>query len=175
MLVVCGIILRPSTTRKNTGFRHHLEDQGGITGREKKYWNTRMGWMLFLSLIHLWEDFLNHSCGHQMVLQRQVWSMRCWSRHEHEGMRKWRVSHIKTVIICLRCAGKWLMTTVNVAQEKRGYDKCCAGERCSVHYKLGVQGNNFLYSLMGKIATLQTALAAFISWSPEIINLAVDE
>lgn len=30
--------------------------------------------------IHLREGFLNHSSGHQMVLQRQVWSMRCWSR-----------------------------------------------------------------------------------------------
>lgn len=106
-----------------------------------------------LLLSHLREGFLNHSSGHQMVLQRQVWSMCCWSRQEDEGMRKWRGTsrpdnHHNS------CAAKWLMAPINVARERererRGCYICCGGEWCFALYKLEVRGNNSPHSFNGK-------------------------
>lgn len=62
--------------------------------------NMTRSWLSFF-LIHLREGFLNHSSGHQMVLQRQVWSMCCSSRQEDEGMRKWRGARINVITITL--------------------------------------------------------------------------
>lgn len=116
----CKSLLTSFLERKETGLRHHPEDESGITGRQgKKYCEKGVDFFLLPTLLlsHLREGFLNHSSGHQMVLQRQVWSMCCWSRQEDEGMRKWRGTscpdnHHNS------CAAKWLIAAINVARER---------------------------------------------------------
>lgn len=117
--------------------------------------NWRTGLIFFLPTLLLsqqCEGFLNHSSGHQMVLQRQVWSMCCWFRQQDEGMRKWRGTsspdnHHNS------CAANWLMAAINVAWERegrRGCYICCRGEWCFALYKLEVSGNNSLHPFNGK-------------------------
>lgn len=92
-----------------------------------------------------------------------------WRNEEVEG-HSHRDNHHNSGV---SCAAKWLMAAINVAQEKRGYYICCGGEWCFALYKLEVQGNNSPYSLMEKPA-LETALAAFVSWSSKWMELALD-
>lgn len=129
----------PPLTRKDTGLRHHPEDESGITARETAD---------FPSFI-CEEGFLIHCSGHQMVLQRHARSMFCCFRDEDEGMRKAdRHSHQGHH----NSRAKRLMgTTINVAPEERGYLKCCAGELCFSRYKLEVRRSNPLRSLVGKM------------------------
>lgn len=43
------------------------------------------------------------------------------------------------------CADKWLMAAIILAQEKRGYYRCCRGDGCFALYKLEVQRDNAPY------------------------------
>lgn len=104
----------------------------------------------FLPLFICEESFPIHCSGHQMVLQRHAWSTLCRFRDEDEGMRRaerhsHRGHHNSTA--------KWLMVTINVAPEERGYLKFCGGvgELCFSLYKLEVRRSKPLCSLVGEM------------------------
>lgn len=155
MLVVCVRVIkspRPSLRRKDTGLRHHPEDQSGITGREQKH---EKGLIFFLpphsSAWRLpesqqWSPDGAAKAGliHVLLVQAGGWRNEEVEGHSH------RDNHHNSGV---SCAAKWLMAAINVAQEKRGYYICCGGEWCFALYKLEVQGNNSPYSLMEKTCT----------------------
>lgn len=94
----------------------------------------------------MWEEgFLIRSSGHQMVLQRHAWSM---FRDEDEGRRKAEGHSHQGHHHNSRA--KWLMATINVAPEKRGYYKCCGRDLCFSLYQLELQEEQSSLLINGK-------------------------
>lgn len=115
----------------------------------------------------MWEeDFLIHSSGHQMVLQRHAWFT---FRDEDEAMRKaeghsHRGHHHNS-------RAKWMMATINVPREKRGYYKCCGGELCFFTLQIGALKEQSSLLINGKnVPALQTAPVVFIYSNPKENN-----
>lgn len=165
----------PLWRRKETGLRHHPEDESGITGREWKKKHMRRG------LISPPPPPSSFICVKASWITAVVTRWCCKGRfdpcaagpgEEDEGMRK-RRSTSRRDNHHNSCAAEWLMAAINVARERRGCYMCCGGEWCFALHKLKVQGNNSPYSFNGeKKKNLHLRLetpAAFVSWSPKMI------
>lgn len=113
------------------------------------------------------EGFPIHCSGHQMVLQRHAWSTLCRFRNEDEGMRRaerhsHRGHHNSTA--------KWLMVTINVAPEERGYLKCCGGGRV-MFFTLQIGGPEEQTSLCSLVGEMYPHFRRLRShWSVQVPN-----
>lgn len=166
----------PQTISEEEGHRIETPSRGSeryYTERERK--DIGRGWIFFLPDIHMQEGFLESQqwspdgaakAGllHMLLVLAGGWRNEEVEGHPHDNHHNSGVS----------CTVKWLMTAINVAQEKRGYYICCGGEWCFALYKLEVQGNNSTHSLMGNVRALETALAAFVTRSPKWMEVTTD-
>lgn len=127
--------------RKHTGYRHHPEDQSGITGSEHK---MSCSWIsvfapppppLSHSYVRSFPESLQSSpdgaakAGLIHVLLTQAGA---WRNEEVQGRSHQRNHHNSGVWH----ADNWLVAAINPDQEKRGYYICCGGEWCVALWKL---------------------------------------
>lgn len=126
----------PAGNGKDTGLRHHPEDQSGITRKMSGSW---ISFSFFSSRSH---------SSARSLLKSQQWSpdgaakaglihvlliqARGWRNEEVQGRSHQRNHHNSGVWH----ADNWLMAAINPDQEKRGYYICCGGEWCVALWKL---------------------------------------
>lgn len=171
ILVSCVQVIkspRPPLRRKETGLRHHPEDQIGITGREQ-----RLEWGLNFLFPHSsagrlpesqqWSPDGAAKAGLIHVLPVQAGG---WRNEEVEGHSHQDNHHNSGVW----CADKWLTAAINPTREKRGDYICCGGEWCFALYKLEVRGDNAPHFLMEKPYHHSTQLLLHSSASSAQMN-----